>query len=736
MGKQKPAGEILKGHYGQYRVFQYSEIGLPEKLSERFLQGTSPGNCSWANQTWRCLENDGLFIAASCCDRQKKRSVDTCYYHARYFSASVEALRSAMDDSIFSRFATEDEFEQIASGEIPLAPGWLGSHLSNAKDSCRSVSLDPARLADLACACLYRGAVQDYSGLVILVPAPFQYNGLGYCRRIIKKISDCIPFGLRRYLSFATNPDDLGRKAFTVSFADKEDQAASGRMCVSLYKNGPWPDSLNYALDPEIVELIGAVAQNRSILEKIYSIVEEGAELEQLTLERYASYWRTQKWDYLPLNWELLREYQKSLEHNELNAEDQEYISAHIAGRLDGSLDEVLLGDPDLRDISTLEQLLLWLQEYRQVFETLGMSLGYGLSTQVLEQCLPISLPLEELLAYNRSLEDKWGEFCARMNEEVLQRHKEQVQKLIEQENNIRTRAFLDELPQHLDNWREGGLSTAKKLLSHCDKTIIDRCMHSLAQSALDRLNKDSGIPEADVCGFYQAVTGVLEIEQQKDLIDWMSQWEQAQKERKELLKKLTSFEAYLSVESPDEGCARALWDHFTERGRRQAGMNDLLLAAERVEQKAWPLLSARLGQILTQFVKTYRMGVWVDAQTRIVSLYSDLLHYQMLVDDSVKTVYLWYEDEQEPQELTLDEMLRTIEIVIYARQEKTWEISRKCSDKALECLIKFGMVRQEDHSLLVPFLNNRAQPLFPEESSGGKIQKIILVLKRFLRRR
>ena len=73
--------------------------------------------------------------------------------------------------------------------------------------------LDPDAVASLACACLYRGWVKDYSGLVILVPLSYTYlseSYLRYCRSIMLRIASCVPYGLRRYLSFATNPDSNG----------------------------------------------------------------------------------------------------------------------------------------------------------------------------------------------------------------------------------------------------------------------------------------------------------------------------------------------------------------------------------------------------------------------------------------------------------------------------------------------------------------------------------------------
>ena len=65
MNRENMAGEILKGHAGQYRTFSCPKGALTREEEELCLGGTLPGDRSRGNQTLRCVSRDGRMLLVS-----------------------------------------------------------------------------------------------------------------------------------------------------------------------------------------------------------------------------------------------------------------------------------------------------------------------------------------------------------------------------------------------------------------------------------------------------------------------------------------------------------------------------------------------------------------------------------------------------------------------------------------------------------------------------------------------
>ena len=90
MSGNQLAGEILKGHAGQYRSFSWPKGALTPEEEERCLSGILPGDRSRGNQTLRCVTCDSRRLLVSAYSAaQKSSSVDAVYQHAVFFERYV-----------------------------------------------------------------------------------------------------------------------------------------------------------------------------------------------------------------------------------------------------------------------------------------------------------------------------------------------------------------------------------------------------------------------------------------------------------------------------------------------------------------------------------------------------------------------------------------------------------------------------------------------------------------------
>lgn len=676
--------EFLRGHFGTYQTFRNPQNQLAESCQDALLAATAPGSefgeTIRDNQTWRCLEVEGRFFAVSTYSAPQTQRTGTIYQHARYFEAAPESLWKEMEASIFSAFADEAAFEAVARGDISVQENWLQEFgkmrrppVDMRQPPSMELTLDTEAVAALAYACLYRGIVKDYSGLVVFVPKSYNTRAgtyLRYCRSIMLRVASCVPYGLRRYLSFATNPDSNGMKNFHVFFAPEGTELHGRQVGVSLpFRNsGRNAESMpEHSLPQDLARLIREAASSASVLEQVYDKLERGADLRSLEPKQYAQLQKRLSLGREPLDWKVLQEYQKQLLAPELDPREREAIRQTLLSQLGGgSLDTVLESAPELQKSAGIDQLMEALNVYSQVIRLLGKRLGNSFSAQLLRQCGASGWRLEEMnqTYYLFSQSSASGTEAGRgvlslLDDAAFVSWLNELKSLIDRKNEEVRRDFLKNVPDLVRRHREW-LPEAVQVLGECRKSVKTECLDTLTREA-EELLKDSRVPEPEKRLCHEEISPYLEEKQRETLSLVFMAWEQAWKERQTTLDSMTSFPAYLALEHEDQECEDRLWEELQRSGGKDAGLGELLSAYEWTRHRPG-LEIAGEQDMVPRFVRKYKMGIWVDRTTRLESLHKELLAYRHLCANE-RDVWLRSEQEKE-RKFPVSDLLDAVEFV------------------------------------------------------------------------
>lgn len=746
-------GEILKGHYGTFKVFRSPDNGLSEWQERAFLESIAPGNGYGSilqdNLTWRCVSVDGRnFVVTTYSAPQTENQVGGVYQHVRYFEADVESLGEAAEKSLFAPFADETAFEAVAGRKTALGGNWLvefrKTHLASDQQSSERPNemkqLDEQAMADLVCDCLYRGMVGDYSGLVIFVPKAYTFVPATYlrcCRTVMAMIAACVPFGLRRFLRFATNPDFQGRKHFNVLFAPEGTVLEPGQIGFFLYGKGR--DKLDTPpLVPELVRLIRLTSKSRdrAVLNRVYQGLERGMRLEELDEQQYAIYLRQEDRSRENLDWELLRQYDRDLSEPALRETDQSRIRRSVLDQLGkGTPDNLLREDPALREASSLKDLAQALSNYVRVLDVLDEDLGRELSATLLQQCLR---PERELEALNGDFE-LLCVICSTQNREVQENaeasayplqvlrlldkgavtaHLSKLSKIIQDRSRQRESDFFHALPG-LVRGPFTELADAVEKLGPCKEAVLGNCMDRLVIETAAML-LDRALSEEERRSRCEEIRMLLDDSRRAGLDREVQNWERTLNERRQRLDSMTSFSAYLCLGVEDEECEAALWEHLRTQDGRRCGLRAYQRAYEQTAGRAWPEMWNKRS-MLSRFVEKYQMGIWIDQETSWPDLRSELLAYRFLLKN-MDQVYFWYPGAGEGEQLPLEDVMRTIEFVRAGQKERLSDDPDRYSANtdALICLAQAGMLRRDNVKTLNSHLPENVRRLI-QQKSGKK---------------
>lgn len=628
MSGNQLAGEILKGHAGQYRSFSWPKGALTPEEEERCLSGILPGDRSRGNQTLRCVTCDSRRLLVSAYSAaQKSSSVDAVYQHAVFFENFQQQFGgNAAHEMAFFHFAGEGDFQSVASGGTQLSNDWPRRGAGLRETLCQ-LPLTPDQQADLACCCLSKGMTNDFGSLVILVPSSEDYAA--YCRTVIERVLSCVPAGLWRYLSFATNPDETGKRSFAVLFAPEGTAVRAGERTAIRLEDGAWP--VSSSLRPETAELIHTAAFNPEILRTVAGEVERDETLDRLTEERYVNFWRQYQLSRKPMDCTALRQYCGQLKQH-LSQRERSRLEEEIRGRLSaqGALERALGQDEDLLRAAGPEELDHGLSAYGEIFRILGRGLDKAFSAELLNRITSAGPRTLEQLTEDAARLDR----CRNAGEQgVLDRaavreRREVLRRDIEAANRVRQEEFERAIPCGWD-WRQ--LREQVDSLNCCQEGVRHSCLNKLAGLAMARL-KDGTLSEEKTREFYANIRGLIDsAPEQMELERWYQSWQQQLEARRKMLESMTSYRAYLQLEKPDEECLHRLWDWFDENGYQNAGVWDLLQAAELKWGEAWPRLLERLDGLLRTMKKERRLGIWLAPGKSRANLHSELLACRMI---------------------------------------------------------------------------------------------------------
>ena len=723
-GKQL-AGEILKGHAGQYRSFSCPAGVLTREEEEQCLSGTLPGDRSRGNQTLRCVTcGSRRLLVSGYSAAQKSSSVDAVYQHAAFFENFHQWFESGTAHELaFFRFAGEEDFQSVADQRTQLGSGWPRRGAGLRETLCQ-LSLTPDQQADLACCCLSRGMTNDFGSLVILIPGSEDYAAC--CRTVMERILSCVPTGLWRYLSFSTNPDEMGKRSFAVLFAPEGTAVRAGERTAIRLDDSTWP--VSHSLRPETAELIHAAAFNPEILRTVARELERDEALERLTEERYVNFWRQYQLRLKPLDCAALKQYCGQLGQH-LSERERSRLEEEVRARLTtpGTLEGALRQDEALLRATGPEELDQGLAAYETVFRVLGRGLDKVFSAELLNRILTSGQPTLEQLVGDAQRLDR----CRSAGEDgvldkaAVRERREVLRRETEAANRRRQEEFERAIPA---GWDWNRLRTLVEQLKPCQESVRYSCLSKLAQLAADHLER-SGLSESSVREFYAQASGLVgRGAELAPLEKWYQSWQQQLEERRKMLDSMTSYRAYLEMEKQDEECLYRLLDYFEDNGYRDAGVAELLQAAELKWGEAWPRLLDRLTELFKVLRGKQRLGVWLETGKNWAALYSELLACRM-IEQKVGEIklHLWYQDAGEARSVRLTKVLETVEMLQPVVLDGKRDTDGWYDREVLRALLDSGMIHPEDEEILRDVLDTRDLDLLGRDTgrrNGKHVKK------------
>ena len=699
MNRENLAGEILKGHAGQYRTFSCPKGALTREEEEQCLSGTLPGDRSRGNQTLRCVPCGGrLLLVSAYSAAQTDSTVGAVYQHAVFFENFQQWFEeSTAHELAFFRFAGESDFRSVADQRTELCSGWGRAGAGLGEERCQ-LSLSPGRQAELACCCLSRGMTNDFGSLVILVPGSQDYAA--YCRTVVEDVLRCVPIGLWRYLSFATNPDEVGKRNFAVLFAPEGTMVRAGERSAIRLDDETWP--VSHTLRPETAELIRRGAEDPALLRTVAARLEREEELEQLTEERYVNFWRQYQLSGKPMDCTALRQYSSQLGQH-LSRRERDRLEEELRSRLSapGSLEQALGQDGTLMAVITPEELDQALSVYGPVFRALDRGVDRIFSARLLDRILSSGRRTLEQLAEDGRRLDRCGSAGENgpLDREAVRQRREELDRETEAANRLRKEAFERAIPAA---WDWDRLRELLDGLKPCREEVRHSCRSALARLAAEHL-EEAGLSESRAREFYAQITGLLGGGPELAPLEaWYRTWQQHLEERRAVLEGMTSYRAYLALGRRDEACLDRLLDWFDNSGYRSAGVKDLLQAAELEWGEAWPRLLDRLEDLLRVLGQRHRLGVWLEPGKRWEDLYSELLACRIIGQKTGEgKICLWYQGAGEARPMKLSKVLETVEmlqpVVLDGKRDSGGWYNRE----ALRVILDAGMVSREEVALL-----------------------------------
>lgn len=790
-------GEYLSGYKGRYREF-ISPAWSHTEIRECLGQINPKYPMFGGNQIWRCDDRKKLLLTAYCGLQQKSDTdAPSVYTHAIFDRLSIQTLHEKSRVWIWQPFASEDEFLALAAvnPDSELFDNWRTismqqskSEQSNSTDAVPTTTepsnpvfperngLFPLEIwAKLACLCLEKGLIGALGDLTIVVPPNVNY--LFWCRQVMDGILSCIPYGLRRYLSFAANTES-GR--YTVRF-EPQGSFVRSKMIIRLPE---LPDQPIRYVDSYLTALIAAAAANTAIVEQIYQDMESNQTLDKLTADRYSNYWSLQQMkEQRALDSRFLRLCNNRLIGDSLDEAEKDRLLEIIYLRLtdssgDSQLDHILSRDERLLSCNSLKTLQQALSGFQTLFKCLQLRISTSLSDTLLSHCVPFPDDLVMLRETKTELSAWLKQDECVLDRDEIKKYQQKLEQKITDLNRRYQEDFEMQFPRLLENeqWKE--LRCQIQSLSVCDGGVQEQCLYSMAKAAVRRLDPEED-PEEQILyqEMFQLLTGS---EQQKILTTERQKWQKEQKtrqerqeqlekqqqkseqkqqqllaEREQHLQSLTGFGSYWALapeERADPDFVKALWRYFAQQGQLVT-IRDFLYEAELWLDQSWAELRDVIGPAFQSLAVNYGLGVWLEPERSWDGLFSELQAYRYLIDGKTDQITVWYEDTElhQFQKQRMD-LLRFLDTVAFIRraleieqmpevtapqkqQSSLYDNPYEYDRNALFLIIGIGMLTQEEFpavSLWMKSLDKQEwEEHLPQNQSKPMLARIRGILSR-----
>ena len=538
----------------------------------------------------------------------------------------------------------------------------------------------------------------DFGSLVILVPGSQDYAA--YCRTVVEDVLRCVPIGLWRYLSFATNPDEVGKRNFAVLFAPEGTMVRAGERSAIRLDDETWP--VSHTLRPETAELIrrggggprpaahggrpagaggGVGAADGGALCELLAAVPAQRQAHGLhcpaTVQQPAGP-EPEPPGAGPAGGGA----------EEPPERPRQPGAGPGAGRdPDGGYHAGGAGPGPVG--------------LRPCFRALDRGVDRIFSARLLDRILSSGRRTLEQLAEDGRRLDRCGSAAedGLLDREAVRQRREKLDRETEAANRLRKEAFERAIPAAWDWDRLRGLLDG---LKPCREEVRHSCRSALARLAAEHL-EEAGLSESRAREFYAQITGLLGGGPELAPLEaWYRTWQQHLEERRAVLEGMTSYRAYLALGRRDEACLDRLLDWFDNSGYRSAGVKDLLQAAELEWGEAWPRLLDRLEDLLRVLGQRHRLGVWLEPGKRWEDLYSELLACRIIGQKTGEgKICLWYQGAGEARPMKLSKVLETVEmlqpVVLDGKRDSGGWYNRE----ALRVILDAGMVSREEVALL-----------------------------------
>ena len=283
-------GEAIHGHIGYYKTDIYgaaisegqlvSAQGLsPQDVNNVILSIASVGPNDSENQILM-FDPEGRGVSWSLrIAAQTDSKVSAGYSHIAYWQSGLSAFRD-LDTMIYFPFITDlDAFRYLLQNEEQFNPSRWAGCVQNAQNK-KSYQMQllggnfvlPANLLKkVVCYILSKLDTKARKYLYILVPqgAPYQ----AYCEAVIWQILSVIPIGLRKGISFATNPQQKDEDNFGIIFQQEANPARHG--CdLSFHRNLNHEFLNDFYLKKNLADLIGLFVDDPKMAEICYREME------------------------------------------------------------------------------------------------------------------------------------------------------------------------------------------------------------------------------------------------------------------------------------------------------------------------------------------------------------------------------------------------------------------------------------------------------------------------------
>ena len=288
-------GEAIHGHIGYYKTSVYGAayvsdaadrkcvLRAAQGINERnvnnvILNSASVGPNDSENQIIMLDPDNRGILWSLRTAAQTDSQVSAGYSHIAYWQSTLSAFRD-IELMIYFPFMDGNECKELLKDDSLFNPSrWSyceDGACREKKESLQALGQDiyiPSKfLKKIVCYILGKQSTKSRKFLYILVPQGVPYQA--YCKVVIEKILSVIPVGMRKGISFATNPAQKDEENFGIIFQQELNSVRHG--CdISFHFQGDYNFLNDYYLEKSIEKLVNLMVDNPEMVEKCYEEME------------------------------------------------------------------------------------------------------------------------------------------------------------------------------------------------------------------------------------------------------------------------------------------------------------------------------------------------------------------------------------------------------------------------------------------------------------------------------